>query len=231
MYVEEDIVQRPQLLMVTGSMTLAAVLMGASAMARIMPNLGWAVFIIGGCAGLLTYCVARLVLRTKKLRGTVGVGVALTMVAATLNSPFSFIVLHLLGLFDDEGIGLPMAVFFSYLVGLFYTVPLGALFSLFYVTYLGAVFRTCRDSSPEAVDRTARTSGIWLAFVGLGCALSAWHSETLPDDCCGEQNLANLILLGSSLAMLVFGVTAAIVFHKRACARLPWLEQVVQDFE
>jgi hypothetical protein len=203
----------------------ASAVMGSIAIGYLMQDLGVGVVAVGACTAALSYAATRAATSLARARTqAVLLCLGFTVAAAVLNSPISFVVV---GLFDDHYRTPGLADLFggallALVVGLCLTIPLGVAFSLPFMVLVGATHRSSRDSSPEGVDRTLRTCGIWLTVVGAGCAAAASGlSSTL-----GSGPGVSQGLVYASVGLATLGAIAAVVAHGLIAARRAWVARV-----
>lgn len=228
----DQTVHGTSLRLVSATIALAAVPMGATAMSIILPELRWKVLLVGVCTAVLSVMVARSALRkADNPKFAALLSLAFAVVAAILNSPMSFVAACVATVEPEALLFVPVGIVFATVFGSVFAVPLGVIFGAVYATLVGPVYSSCHDPALEAPDRTLRTCGLWLGLVGVACYLI------------GRSSLAGGIGVSMvmafiqtiSLALAVVGFAAAAFGQEQLLTRRNWLHRVrfglVPDWE
>jgi hypothetical protein len=216
-------VSAARLQMISLTIASAAGVLGSVAIDYIMRDLGAEVLVVGACTAALSYAMARVVVGAAKTpKVAVLLCLGLTVVAAVLNSPLSFVAVGLVDHGAFEGVGLFEGVLASLVVGAFITVPLGLCFAVPNMVLIGVTHRASRDPSREASEQTLRACGVWLTIVGGGAAASSAGLYSTLDP---GQGVATALTL-ASLALCVVGAFAGLLAHVLVQRRRRWLGRV-----
>lgn len=226
---KEEGVRTPQRQIVAVVIAIGAVAMSLDLFSFLFSHFEWYGFIISGCAGILSYLAASVSLWATSSRITACLAcVGLTVLAAVINAPLSFFLIFLIE-GGTEGIELSQMIMLALVVGLFFTIPLGLFYATFFATLVYATFNHGCEPSGEGVDRTLRTSGIWLLVVGSLCAVVA--ALYIEASLFGGVRPHALAVLVASLVVTVAGGIAVLIGHERLKDRHPWIDEAVQEFE
>lgn len=215
--------RRPQLLAITLTIGLAGAVMGGHTISHIIPFFESEVLGVGLCTAILSAAMAWFVVRgasTGKKAASACFGA--TVIAAVTNSPLSFMVVFLSGNNSFDFIGLMGGMVAATIVGAFITVPLGIGFAVPYTILVGMTHRFSRDRSYEAFEWTLLVCGIWLAGVGLFCAISG---IALLSDLSFMNAMTSPITL-LALSLEIFGVVVLGYAGCRLFIRRRWVARL-----
>lgn len=214
--------------LVMATVAIAAVPMGATAIATLFPELGWRVLVVGLCTAALSVIVVRHALRRAEC-GSLAAGICFgfSVIAAVLNAPLSFVATGLSMGEPEAVVVLPVGVLFATFFGAVITVPLGLLFGALFSTLVGGVHHLVHSEAIEAEDLTVRNSGLWLSAMGAACFLVLHTGVSAEFMGRSVFNVLELIVLG----MTVIGATVGSLAHLRLGARRFWLLRVRAGLE
>lgn len=219
----ENLQSRPTAIVV-GSVGIAGFLMGSVTIGYLMNDLGWGILLVGACASLLSMAAIKLSLRISlSPRSAVGAAIGLTIAAATLCSPISFVLVSLFEPRTSEPIGIIGGAIFAFLIGLVFTLPLGIVFSIAYAPLVGFVHRATRRKSHESLEVTIRDVGYWLGIIS---GLTSVAAIPLLESSHLASGLTISLVL-ASFAISLLGAFAAVIATRKIVKRRTWFSQVL----
>lgn len=216
-------VHETSLRVVSFTVALAAIPMGATAMSSFLPELGWKVLLVGVCSAVLSVAAVRSALRRADSPKFAALLVfAFTIVAAILNSPLSFSAVCIATVEPEALLFIPVGFVFATVFGSVFAVPLGVIFGATFSVLAVSVYRSCHDPALEAPEQTLRSCGAWLFLVGSSCYLVSrmFHSGTALD----PMVVSGVQTLSTSIAIV--GAAASAFAHEALWTRRCWLRQV-----
>lgn len=220
-------VHRTSLRLVSATIALAAIPMGATAMSLILPELRLKVMLVGVCTAVLSVMVVRSALRkADSPRFAALLTLAFAVVAAILNSPMSFVAACVATVEPEALLFVPVGIVFATVFGSVFAVPLGVIFGAVYATLVGSVFHSSRDAALEAPELTLRTCGVWLGFVSVVCYVVG--KSALEGSAVGGTVVTIVETL--SLAFTIVGFAAAAFAQEQIMTRRSWIRRVRLGF-